>query len=47
MLKVTRSLNTKLQSYIQEYGSEILDTDVKVLCCRVCSISINFIFNVI
>ena len=45
MPKVTRLLNAKLKSYILEFKSEIFYTDGKVLLSRICSFSINLIFN--
>ena len=47
MHKDKRSIKAELKSYIQEYWSEILDTDGKVLLSRVCSNSINLIVNLI
>jgi len=41
MPKVKQSLLTRLQMYVNEFGSNIFSIDSRVLFCKVCEIKVN------
>ena len=45
MPKKFNSYSAKLNSYVIEFGKNILQTDGKVLTCQICSTKINCFYN--